>query len=96
MQKEDKQNRLHYGKDMHRNNKPKNSKKTANPYLNTNYNSFYNYNPEKETFSNTENTQIKYFTKKARRVAKSNTRIKSIPKIEITKPEILETNLFVN
>ena len=67
-----------------------------NPYLNTDYNSLYNYNPEKETFSNTEDTQIRYFTKKIRKVAKSNIRTKSVPKIKITKPKILETNLFVN
>jgi len=67
-----------------------------NPYLNTDYNSLYNYNPEEETFSNTENTQIRYFAEKAKRAVKSNIRIKSIPKIEITKPEIPEMNLFVN
>jgi len=70
--------------------------KGQNPYLNTDYNSLYDYNLEKETFSNTENTQIRYFTEKAKRVAKSNTRTKSIPKIKITKPEISETNPFVN
>jgi len=78
---------------MHGNNQPENQK---NPYLNISYNSFYNYNPEKETFSNIEDTQIRYFTEKAKRVAKSNTRTKSVPKIKITKPEIPETNLFVN
>ena len=81
---------------MHGNDKPKDLKRTANPYLNTSYNSLYNYNPEKETFSNTEDTQIKYFTEKARRVAKSNMRTKRVLKIEITKPEIPEMNLFVN
>ena len=81
---------------MHRNNEPEDLKRTANPYLNTSYDSFYNYNPEKETFSNTEDTQIKYFAEKARRAVKSNMRTKSIPKIKITKPEILEMNLFVN
>jgi len=67
-----------------------------NPYLNTDYNSLYNYNPEEETFSNTENTQIRYFTEKARRVVKSNIKTKSIPKIKIIKPEILEMNPFVD
>jgi len=67
-----------------------------NLYLNTDYDSLYNFNPEEETFSNTENTQIRYFAEKARRVTKSNIRIKSVPKIEIIKPEILETNPFVN
>ena len=67
-----------------------------NPYLNTDYNSLYNYNPEEETFSNTKDTQIKYFTEKARRAVKSNIRTKSVLKIKITKPKILETNPFVN
>ena len=49
------QNKHYYGKDMHGNNKPKDLKRTANLYLNTSYDSLYNYNPEKETFSNTEN-----------------------------------------
>jgi len=40
--------------------------------------------------------QIRYFAEKARRATKSNMRIKSIPKIKITKPEIPEINLFVN
>jgi len=78
---------------MHRNDQPENQK---NPYLNTDYNSLYNYNPEEETFSNTENTQIRYFAEKARKAVKSNIRTKSIPKIEITKPEIPEMNPFVN
>ena len=81
---------------MHRNNEPKDLKRTANPYLNTSYNSFYDYNPEKETFSNTKDTQIRYFTEKARRVAKSNMKTKRVPKIEITKPKILEINPFVD
>ena len=95
-EEEDKQDRLYYGKDMHRNDEPKNPQKTANPYLNTDYNSLYNYNPEEEIFSNTKDTQIKYFTEKAKRAVTSNIRIKSVLKIKITKPEIPETNLFVN
>jgi len=67
-----------------------------NPYLNTDYNSLYNYNPEEETFSNIENTQIRYFTEKAKKAVKSNMKTKSVLKIEITKPEIPETNPFVN
>jgi len=67
-----------------------------NPYFNISYDSFYDYNPEKETFSNTEDTQIRYFTEKARRAAKSNIKTKSISKIKITKPEILEINPFIN
>ena len=90
------QDRRHYGKDMHRNNKPKDPRRTVNPYLSTSYDSFYNYDPEKETFSNIEDTQIKYFAEKARRAVKSNMKTKSVPKIKITKPEIPETNPFVN
>jgi len=96
IEEEDMQDRRHYGKDMHRNNEPKDPKRTANPYFSTSYNSFYDYNPEKETFSNTKDTQIRYFTEKAKRAAKSNMRTKNVPKIKITKPEIPETNLFVN
>ena len=95
-EEEDVQDRHFYGKDIYRNNEPEDPKRTANPYLNTSYNSFYNYNPEEETFSNTENTQIKYFAEKARRAVKSNIRIKSVPKIKITKLKILETNLFID
>jgi len=70
--------------------------KEQNPYLYTSYNSLYEFNPEEETFSDTEDAQIRYFAEKARRAAKSNTRTKSIPKVEITKPEIPETNPFVD
>ena len=90
------QDRHHYGKDIHRNNKPEDPKKTANPYLSISYDSFYNYNPKEETFSDTKNTQIRYFTEKARKAVKSNIRTKNVPKVDITKPEILEINLFVN
>ena len=34
--------------------------------------SLYNFNSEKEDFSNTEDTQIKHFTTQARKTAKSN------------------------
>ena len=68
----------------------------VNLYLNTDYKSLYNFNPEEETFSNTKDTQIKYFAEKAKRTVKSNTRTKSVPEVEITKPEIPEINLFVN
>jgi len=95
-EEEDAQDRHHYGKDMHRNNEPKDSRRTANPYLSTSYDSFYDYNPEEETFSNTEDTWIRYFAEKARKAVKSNIRTKSVPKIKITKPEIPEINLFVD
>jgi len=70
--------------------------KGRNPYLNTGYDNLYSYNPEEETFSNTENAWIRYFAEKAKRAVKSNMRIKSVPKVKITKPEIPEMNLFVN
>jgi len=81
---------------MHRNDEPKNPQRTVNPYLNTDYNSLYNFDPEKETFSNTEDAQIRYFTEKAKRAVKSNIRTKSVLKIEIIKPEIPETNPFID
>ena len=56
-----KQDKLYYGKDMHRNNKFKDPKRTANPYLSTDYNSLYDFNPEKETFSDIENAKIKSY-----------------------------------
>ena len=59
-----------------------------NPYLNIDYNNLYDYDPEEETFSNTENAQIKYFAEKARRAVKNNIKTKNVPKIKITKPEI--------
>jgi len=90
------QDRHHYGKNMYGNNEPEDLRRTANSYLNTSYNGFYNYDPEEETFSNTKNAQIKYFAEKARRAAKSNIKTKSVLKIKITKLEIPETNLFVN
>jgi len=96
IEEEDVQDRRFYGKDIYGNNEPKDLKRTANLYLNISYNSFYNYNPEEETFSDTKNAWIRYFTEKARKAVKSNVKTKSVPKIEITKPEILEINLFVN
>ena len=96
MEEENVQDRRFYGKDMHRNDEPKDPKRTANPYLSISYNSFYDYNPKEETFSNTEDTQIRYFTEKARRAVKSNTEAKRVLKIEITKPEIPEINLFID
>jgi len=39
---------------MHGNNKLKDLKRTVNPYFSISYNSFYNYNLEKETFSDIE------------------------------------------
>ena len=32
-----------------------------NPYLNTDYNSLYNFNLKEETFSNTEDTRIRSY-----------------------------------
>jgi len=92
-EEEDIEDRVWYGKDVHRNNQFENQK---NLYLNISYDSFYNYDPEEETFSNTENAWIRYFVEKARRAVKSNMRTKSVPRIEITKPEISEMNPFVD
>jgi len=41
---------------MHRNNEPEDLKRTANPYLSISYDSFYDYDPEEETFSDIKNT----------------------------------------
>ena len=46
---------------MHGNDELENSQKTANPYLNSDYNSLYNFNSEEETFSNTEHIKIKNY-----------------------------------
>ena len=46
--------------------------KGQNPYLNTDYNSLYNFNLEKETFSNTEDTKIKNYALQARHIIKSD------------------------
>ena len=81
---------------MHGNDKPKDLERIANPYLNTDYNSLYDFDPEEETFSNTVNTQIRHFAEKAKRAVKSNIRTKSVLKIEIIKPEIPETNPFID
>ena len=62
IKKENKLDRLHYGKDMHRNNEPKNPmKKTANLYLNPDYSNLYNFYLKKETFSNSKDTKIKNY-----------------------------------
>ena len=37
-----------------------------NPCLNTDYNSFYNFDLKKETFSDTKNAKIKSYTTQAR------------------------------
>jgi len=55
---EDVEDRIWYGKNVHRNDQPENQK---NPYLNTDYNSLYNFNPEKEIFSDIENTRIRSY-----------------------------------
>jgi len=61
MAEEDEQNRPYYGKNMHSNNELENLWRTANPYLSTDYNSLYDFNPEKETFSDIENAKIKSY-----------------------------------
>ena len=57
---------------MHKNNEPKDLKRTANPYLNTDYNSLYNFNPEEETFSDTKDTKIRSYTAQAKEAVQSN------------------------
>ena len=40
-----------------------------NPYLNPDYNSLYNFNPEEKTFNDIKNTQIRSYTAQAKSVA---------------------------
>ena len=70
---------------MHRNNKPKDSKKTANPYFSTDYNNLYNFNPEEETFSNTKDIKIRKYTKQAKKAL-----------AKIAKPKIIINNPFID
>ena len=43
-----------------------------NLYLNTDYDSLYNFDPEEETFSDTENTRIRSYAVQAKEAAQSN------------------------
>ena len=70
---------------MHRNNEPKDLKRTANPYLNTDYNSLYNFNPEEESFSNREDIKIRKYTEQARETS-----------AKIAKPKIIINNPFAD
>jgi len=57
---------------MHRNNFLENTQRVANPYLNIDYKSLYDFDPEKEIFSNTKNTKIKSYAVQAKTAAQSN------------------------
>ena len=81
---------------MHNNDKLENPKRTANPYLKPDYNSLYNFDLEEKTFSNTKDIKIKSYIAQARQIMQSNQRTERIPRIEITKAEIPDTNLFVD
>ena len=78
---------------MYGNDQPENQK---NPYLNTDYNSLYNFDPEEETFSNTENVRIKSFIAQTKTMVQSNQRTKKVLKIKVIKAEIPDINLFVD
>jgi len=67
-----------------------------NPYLNTDYNNLYNFNPKEKTFSNTKCAKIKSYATQARPVAQNNQKTKRILKIKITKAKILDINPFIN
>jgi len=56
----------------------------------------YDFNPEKETFSNTENTQIKNFATQAREAAESNQKAKTAKLIKIVKLKVIMKNLFID
>ena len=56
-----------------------------NPYLNTDYNSLYNFDPEEETFSNIKNARITKYTEQAKRIT-----------VRIAKPRIIINDLFID
>ena len=85
MTEEDVQNRCWYGKDIHRNNEPEDLKRTANLYFNTDYNSLYNFNLEKKSFSDTEDIKIRKYIKQAR-----------VALAKIAKLRIIINNLFAD
>ena len=70
--------------------------KGQNPYLNTDCDNLYNFNPEKETFNNTEDMRIKYFANQAREAVKGNQRAKTARLTKIIKLKIIIKNLFTD
>jgi len=58
--------------------------------------SLYDFNPKKETFSNTKDIRIKYFATQAKKAAKGNQRAKTVRLTKITNPKIIINNLFTD
>ena len=56
----------------------------------------YDFNLKKETFSDTEDTQIKHFTTQTKEVTKSNQKAKTAKLIKVVKPRIIIKNLFTD
>jgi len=67
-----------------------------NPYLNTDYNSLYNFDSEEETFSNTENTRIRSYTAQAKKAAQSNQEAKTAKLTKVIKLKIIIKNPFTD
>jgi len=67
-----------------------------NPYLNTDYNSLYNLDPEKETFSNIKDTKIRSYAAQVKTVAQSNQKAKIARLIKVMKPKVIIKNPFTD
>ena len=78
---------------MHGNDQPENQR---NPYLNTDYNSLYNFDPKEETFSDTEDTRIRSYTVQAKEAVQSNQSAKTAKLSKIVKLWIIMENLFTD
>ena len=65
------------------------SKGTMDPFSQQSNNSLYDYNPEEETFSDTKNTQIEHFAKKASKAAKGNQKAKTARLTKVMKLQII-------
>ena len=57
----------------------------ANPYLNIDYKSLYDFDPEEETFSNTKDTRIKSYAMQAKTVVQSNQSAKTAKLTKVIK-----------
>ena len=60
------------------------------------YNSLYNFNLKEETFSNTEDIQIKYFATQVREAVKDNQKAKTIKLAQVIKLKIIIKNPFTD
>jgi len=67
-----------------------------NPYLNTNYNSFYNFDLKEKTFNNTKYVKIKSYIVQAKPIVQNNQKTKSVPRVKIIKAKIPKADPFVD